>query len=59
MLTPLGTVRRRASETRESQRKLKTAILDAHKTGATLREIAKAADMSHEKVRGLIRQDQA
>lgn len=46
---------RAASEVENAQTVLRDAIRLAHKQGHSLREIAKAANISHEQVRRLIR----
>ena len=52
-------VERAARKLSEAGRQLEDAIRFSHTEGASLRQLAKAAGMSHEKVRGLISRDQA
>lgn len=55
----LASVERAAAKAAVAHEGLERAIREAHAKGASLRAIAAAAKMSHEKVRGLIRADQA
>lgn len=47
-----------AESSRQAETFLHERIRQAHENGASLRQIAKWAGMSHEKVRSLIRSDQ-
>lgn len=55
---PIQKIRLAAARAAASRDWLNGAILQAHAKGASLREIAKAAGVSHEQVRRLIRSDQ-
>ena len=52
-------VERAARKVAAAQSELREAIRFSHSEGASLRQLAKASDLSHETVRGLIRTDQA
>ena len=51
---PYRKVRAAANKAAAAREGLSAAIRDAHKAGASLREIAEAAGMSHETVRKLV-----
>lgn len=51
-------VERAARKVADAQKELREAILLSHGEGASLRQLGKASGLSHETVRGLIRQDQ-
>lgn len=54
MTADLREVKRAAAKAAGSREKLELAILKAHDSGAALRVIAEAADMSHESVRKIV-----
>lgn len=58
-MTALHKVERAAAKAAHSRAELENAMREAHESGAPLRAIAQAANVSHEHVRSLIRQDQA
>lgn len=57
MADELERVRREAARSRQTSRRLVEAVKAAHAAGRTLREIATAAGISHEGVRGLLRKE--
>jgi hypothetical protein len=58
-MNELTQVRKAADSVQTARRRLLAAIVAAHEAGNALRMIAKAAGLSHEQVRLLLRKNQA
>lgn len=55
--TPLLDVEQAGARLEKARIAFHLAIYEAHQSGASLRAIAEAANMSHEKIRSLVRAD--
>lgn len=56
-MTPIGKVQRAAKVAVRATQRLQEAIVEAREMEHTLRDIAAAANMSHETVRGILKKN--